>query len=335
MEKMPENQLSEEEKTTSNFFNKMEPVTDTNYDNTFGEYDITPYHDGGCCGEGPVKHVIAFGIDETTRIYENKDCCGNVLTEVRSRPYAKLGSVDIVMRKDLCCCSNNAEVWSVSTDGGPIAPKGETGTYNNPTDKELVKEIAQKLNAKKLERGNIGMLKLHEKNYERLLNISDMVDGLVAEKVGGVAPSSFIMERNAFPQKTYDVQNYREMDCCQPASDYGHSIVLEDDEIEVTKKWPGGVSISRRPYAQLGVVAYIEFNQENKIWHGVEIDAWRVVPKHGKEAELCKELADDLQKRKVARGNIEQLKKAEQISEVVGHLERTLLGLLGKQEVAL
>ena len=58
--------------------------------------------------------------------------------------------------------------------------------------------------------------------------------------------------------------------------------------------------------------------------HAVEVDGIRIQPRLGMETQLCKTIAAELQARKVALGNIGQLKKGEQIRDVVAHVENTL-----------
>ena len=144
--------VASEAEITLGKFDPEQPVSETNYDNSFGEYDISPYQwDIGC---GKMTYKLALGLDETTRLYKTTDCYGNeVQSEVIARPYAQLGSVDVSMENNCCCCG--AEMWMVSTDGGIIAPAGKTGSCCNPTDKALVEEISAKLQERKVLRGLI------------------------------------------------------------------------------------------------------------------------------------------------------------------------------------
>ena len=133
-------------------FDPEQPVSETNYDNSFGEYDISPFQCNIGCGK--MTYKLALGLDETTRIYKTTDCFGNeVQSEVIARPYAQLGSVDVSMQNNCCCCG--AEIWMVSTDGGIVNPAGKTGSCCNPTDKALVEEISAKLQERKVLRGLI------------------------------------------------------------------------------------------------------------------------------------------------------------------------------------
>lgn len=317
-------------------FDPSKPVSADNYDDSHGTYNITPYAPCLCCVE--MKATLALGEDETTRIYINEGCCGEKDNQVRARPYAQLGSVDVSMQNNCCCCG--PEVWMVATDGGEIAPAGKTGNCCNPTDKGLVEEISRKLQERKVLRGNIGLMKLHNANGDKLARISAMVDALVGAKAAGQPPPLAItMARDTFPTVTYDVQNLLEVPCCCRGSEsYATRLTLEDDEVVLTTRTPCSQQNSRRPYAQLGVVTTqeVEAPCQCDLWsgcapvggHAVEIDAWVVTPKLGMETELCKTIATDLQARKVALGNIGQLKKGEQIREVVEHLEVALPSLL-------
>lgn len=307
-------------------------------DNSYGEYDITPYQ-GCCCVCETVRHTLKLGLDETTREYVNESC-GNKNNSVLSRPYAQLGSVDVSMELNCCC----AEIWSVSTDGGIIMPAGKTGNFCVPTDKNLVEEIAAKLNERKVARGNIGLMKLHNANGEELSKVATMLDSIAASRNVAVPPLAITMDRCEFPNKKYDVQNQLEIPrcfCFQICPDsYQTQLLLEEDEVIKVVRKPCSQTSSRRPYAQLGVVSKEDNTQAGDCdlcagckeigGHAVAIDAWQVMPGYGTERALVEEIANELQNRKVALGNIGQLKKAEQIAEVVQHIKQTA-NILGNE----
>lgn len=104
-------------------------------------------------------------------------------------------------------------------------------------------------------------------------------------------------------------------------------------QVNFVTRTPCNQTNSRRPYAQLGAI--VEIDEEAPCQfdcctcepvggHAVEIDGIRVQPKLGMETELCKTITAELQARKVALGNIGQLKKGEQIRDVVAHVETAL-----------
>ena len=66
-------------------FDASQPIGLENYDNSKGEFDITPYN---CDCFMNIKHTLALGENETTRIYINEGC-GEKNNEVRARPYAQ------------------------------------------------------------------------------------------------------------------------------------------------------------------------------------------------------------------------------------------------------
>ncbi len=336
-------------------FDASQPISLENYDNSKGEFDITPYN-CDCCSD--IKHTLALGEDETTRIYINEGCCGEKSNEVRARPYAQLGSVDVSMQNNCCCCG--AEVWMVSTDGGPIAPAGKTGSCCVPTEKALVEQISAQLQELKVARGNIGLMKMHNANGDKLAHVASMLDALAAAKGASAPPCATVMDRTEFPRQTYNVTNWQEVPCCCRGSEqFAYTLVLEDDEARARARARGarraGLAIerrararrqvnfvtrspcsqtnTRRPYAQLGVVVEIDEEApcqcdcctcEPMGGHAVEVDGIRIQPRLGMETQLCKTIAAELQARKVALGNIGQLKKGEQIRDVVAHVENTL-----------
>ncbi|GMH64672.1 hypothetical protein TrRE_jg6839 [Triparma retinervis] len=316
-------------------YDPAKPIGMDNYDKTHGEYDITPWNCEMCV---TMKHKIALGNDETTRIFVNEGCCGEKSNEVRSRPYAQLGSVDVSMYNNCCCCG--AEVWMVSTDGGDIAPAGNTGNCCNPTDKKMVEEISEKLQELKVARGNIGLMKMHNANGDKLAHVANMLDALASAKGVDAPPCSTVMDRTDFPNVTYDVQNWQEVPlCCRGKESYASKLHLEEFEIKFTNRTPCYQTNSRRPYAQLGVVAeqdvevpcaYDCCSCEPVGGHAVEVDGVRVQPRLGMETELCQTIAMELQARKVALGNIGQLQKGEQIRDVVNHAETSLEAIMQK-----
>jgi len=339
-------------------YDPSKPIGIDNYDKTYGEYDITPWN---CDNWVTMQHKIALGKDETTRIYVNEGCCGERSNEVRARPYAQLGSVDVSMvsfgrphsvftstlfshprytpQYNNCCCCG-AEVWMVSTDGGEIAPAGKTGNCCNPTDKKMVEEISKKLQELKVARGNIGLMKMHNANGDKLAHVANMLDALAAAKGVNTPPCSTVMDRTDFPNVTYDVQNWQEVPlCCRGSESYASKLHLEEYEIKFTNRTLCDQTNSRRPYAQLGVVAeqdvevpcaYDCCSCEPMGGHAVEVDGIRVQPRLGMETELCKTIAMELQARKVALGNIGQLQKGEQIRDIVDHAETSLEAIMQK-----
>lgn len=308
-------------------FDPEQPITVDNYDKSFGEYDITPYQ-CPCPLNGTMKYTLALGLDETTRIYKMKDCCGTpIQDQVMARPYAQLGSVDVSMQNTCCCCG--AETWMVSTDGGMINPAGTTGTCCNPTDKAMVEEISAQLQERKVLRGNIGLMKMHSANGDKLVGIAKMVDALGAAKQANLrAPCGIEMERTVFPRTSFDVQNHQEIPICMIClkEKYASTLVLEDDELNFITRNPCAQSNSRRPYAQLGVIVETGADIGDGFdpclcvqvgGYGVQIDGVGYMkPKYGMEKELCRTIAHELQQRKVKLGNIGQLKKGEQIRDV-------------------
>ena len=95
-----------------------------------------------------------------------------------------------------------------------------------------------------------------------------------------------------------------------------HSLVLEADEAVYTQNNCCQNSVERRPYAQLGDVQHIKCCL---CLRGVKTDlggegkggSMPISPGCGCSDDLVQEIAEELQRRKVGRGNIAQLRQQE------------------------
>jgi hypothetical protein len=130
------------------------------------------------------------------------------------------------------------------------------------------------------------------------------------------------------------------------------TLKLEDEEAVLEKKGPLSFTQQRRPYAQLGSVTVVtdtpqgccdcvpgcdpnfDYCAWEKVGHRrVACDAWTITPGFENDEELVQEIADELQNRKVGRGNIAQLENAERSARVVRHLKANMSSLMESMEV--
>lgn len=104
--------------------------------------------------------------------------------------------------------------------------------------------------------------------------------------------------------------------CCPCIVTANHRLVLEEDEAVLYKSNICSSSVERRPYAQLGDVQHMKclgclrgvatnMNEEQKGGHIPISPGW------GCDDRRVKEIVDELQARKVGRGNIAQLRQQE------------------------
>lgn len=129
------------------------------------------------------------------------------------------------------------------------------------------------------------------------------------------------------------------------------TLKLEQEEAVLETKTAWSFTQQRRPYAQLGSVNLITddpqvcchcfINDPNydycameKIgYRRVAVDAWSLNPGFEVDEQMIQEIADELQDRKVARGNIAQLEEAERSARVLKHLKANLSSLMKTMKV--
>ena len=125
-----------------------------------------------CCGLfwtfgiiGWTKKVLTLEEDEAVLKTDNL-CCHNI----QKRPYAQLGSVD--SNNSCGCC------WAVKSDLTPAESCIQPGCG---CEKDLVKEIIDELQARKVGRGNIAQLKAHEQLAARVDHMHIKIDAILKQ----------------------------------------------------------------------------------------------------------------------------------------------------------
>ena len=111
---------------------------------------------------------LHLGEEEVT--LTKKDFCA---TSTMRMPYVQLGSVDV---ETICCGS----CFNVETDGGIIQPKCGC-------DKDLVDEISEDLQNRKVTRGNIAQVRMQENLMIEVIKLGVQLDQ-IARKEGVVYP---------------------------------------------------------------------------------------------------------------------------------------------------
>ena len=108
----------------------------------------------------------------------------------------------------------------------------------------------------------------------------------------------------------------------------------------------------RRPYAQLGSVNLTtnkpelrcscccddpnyDYCAQKKIGHNrIAVDAWAITPGFEDNETMIREIVDELQNRKVSRGNIAQIEEAERSAKVCEQLKSNVASLMKSLKVA-
>lgn len=261
------------------------------------------------CTCGPTKSEIVLEPEQMV-FTETTNCSKNVVR----KPYAQLGVVDEAI---ICCCCT-------SVNG--ICP-GYCCSH------DLVREIAHELQARKVGRGNIAQLRNQENTMIKAIETDIRTDVLLHNQKLDFPPSQETMVSIYGPSpptlpaanatlgkcihyepsqlletKHYDITNTcARLLCCNLTV----SLELNDEEAIFRQQSCCAASTGREPYAQLGSV------EPASLFCGlcgnIQTDRNVVCPGCGCDHALLKELADELQHRKVTRGNIAQIKQQENL----------------------
>lgn len=247
----------------------------------------------------------------------------NCISEnVNSMPYAQISSVD----EDRCCyCCRGVN--------GIIPGCGCQG--------EKVADLAHELQQRKVKRGDIAQLRNQENTMLNALELSVRTSS-VLKKLGVEYPPSQETMASEYGrgftlpgategywgeevhlglseqqgEKDYSVTNYLES-CCICLRSLGlagwqtQRLHLGEEEVTLTKQDFCATSTMRMPYAQLGSVE-VETICCGSCFN-VETDGGIIQPKCGCDKDLVDEISEDLQTRKVTRGNIAQVRMQENL----------------------
>ena len=138
----------------------------------------------------------------------------------------------------------------------------------------------------------------------------------------------------SFELKEYDVTSNWEAGCglCCTCCIIGWTttkLTLDPDEAVLKKDNSCCHSVQKRPYAQLG---HVDSNQACGCCWGVTSDLTgyegEISPGCGCSEGLVKEIIEELQARKLGRGNVAQLKAQEQLAARVDHMDAKLDAIL-------
>ena len=174
------------------------------------------------------------------------DCCGGTHVHSLQRPYAHLGKVNV--NRQYCF------KWSVNTDTDVLSP-------GCGCDRQVVEDIAEALQERKVARGNIEIMRLHEALGVDLDSISTLLDAILVDRKikSSVSASSGRPVAVKRDHISYDVSSLQDQcgGACAPMF-WTTTVILEEDEIIKRDEDCCGQSDSRRPYAQLGAVYKVD-----------------------------------------------------------------------------
>lgn len=285
------------------------------------EYDVT-----NCCQVLTcTRKDLKLGPDEAEMT--TKQCItGSVVTT--QVPYANIDSVDAVNTCGCCAVLNAGELTQPpgSVEGGqPVSP-------GCGCSKDLVEAIRTDLQQRIDIRGNLGQMKQLEKMMSKYGDLAAelplILDELGADTAyppsqetmmqvygaGGsaVPPATTIPHAapsQAFETKRYNVRNEFQncaslySSCCL-AGCTRKELVLEPEQVVMKTSNNCMTSIERKPYAQLGSV-----DEASCCFCCISVNG--LYPGFGCSRGKVREIARELQARKVGRGNIAQLRNQE------------------------
>ncbi|CAK9066211.1 unnamed protein product [Durusdinium trenchii] len=238
------------------------------------------------------------------------NCCSSI----DRKPYAQLRAVD---EEIVCCCCHMVN--------------GMVPGWCGDTDR--VRDIAQELQARKVGRGNIAQLRNQENTMIKALEADIRMDILLKNQGVAYPPSQETMQAvygpnppqlpsagaqrgeamhlsasEQMPQRSFNITNACDFVCCCCMTT---NLELNDEEAIFRQKSCCLKSVRREPYAQLGSV------EPARLCFGacvnVHTDQNMVCPGCGCNQRLTQEISDELQHRKVKRGNIAQIRQQENL----------------------
>lgn len=232
----------------------------------------------------------------------------NISEAINKMPYAMMGAVD----EGVCCGLRQVNgimpAWGCSAD--------------------LVKEISEELQARKVGRGNIAQLRNQENTMYKALELDVRTD-LLMRNIGVVYPPTQATMTSIYgaspprlpsdeaergsgihikASERLDTRSWMVTNCCENLCCQTTQLELDDEEAVTRTTGPCCKNIRREPYAQMGSVEKVE---TCKVCVNVSTDSATINPNFGCARELVDEIAGELQFRKVTRGNIAQIKQQE------------------------
>jgi len=288
---------------------------------TFGttNYDVTSCAQTCAC----TSRLLELGPDEAS-LTTRQSITGSVM--MAKTPYANIESVDAI---SACCCLSLLTAGELTKPPGkPIDEAIQPGCGCNAA---LIEQIRADLQARVEVRGNQGQIKQLEKMMSKFHDLAAELP-LILDKIGadtsyppkqetmssvyGSTPpdlSNLAVAPHAAPStnmpvKEYNVRN-ETVNClsfvnsCGLAGCITHTLTLEPEQAVIRFSNTCSSSVERKPYAQLGSVdEYICC-----CLHSVN----GMAPGCCGNRSTVKEIAEELQARKVGRGNIAQLRNQE------------------------
>lgn len=256
------------------------------------------------------------GCTKTTMILKEEEIqtelSNNCTQSVNRTPYAQLGGVS----QSTCC--------GLHSVNGMMPGLGCSA--------DVVKEIADELQERKVKRGNIAQLRNQENTMYKAVEMDVRTDILMKKlavayppeqdtmnQLYGANPPSLpsneaergsgihIQASERLGTRSWTTTNWADMVCCCCTQT---SLTVDDEEFVVERVGPLCTGKDRRPYAQMGSV---EKTDACCCCRNVTTDTQIFSPGCGCATDLVEDIGNELQFRKVTRGNIAQIKQQENL----------------------
>jgi|Transcript_124576 hypothetical protein len=291
-------------------------------------FDMTNWIEMLC---GCVKKDLVLDREEATLTIT--DLCNS---RTQKREYAQLGSVE---RKKGCFCC-----YAVTSDLGALSP-------GLGCDKTKVEACKASMTERMIQRGNVGQIQKQERMLKQVGELYKELPKLAESFHCEFPPGQTTMEKNcgakapsvkdappdevndiAARKEPIDVTNTCESICgllctCGIQGLTTQKVTLEDAHIVIKTKNNCDDSEVKLPYAQLGSV---DMNKSCCCCWGVN----DFVPGCGCSKALVEDLHNELQARKVKRGNIAQVKQLEKMQWQSFVMDSCALDIVEKEGMA-
>jgi len=255
--------------------------------------------------------------------------CFGMNTIVSQREYGQLGFVE--KQKNCVCC------FQVASDLSPIPGEGNISPGCPCTNRTQVTSIVQELRERMAARGQVGQIRKQEK---MLKMINDFKPNLleVGKKVGASAPPQLqVMTEQGqevsqqVEKKDYDITNTIDscLNCvctCGVAGCTTETMSLHEDDLFIITKNNLDDSNMKMPYAEMDSV---DVQKSCCCCWSVNESS----PGFGCNRALVEEIAEDLQQRKLKRGNIAHLKQLRNMQGTAAGLDALAEDILKREGI--
>ena len=265
-------------------------------------YDVTNQFESCClfihfpCAGWLSKKLV---LEDQEAVLRQKNLC---CKSTKRMPYAQLGNV---MTMEVCCgCT------AVGSELAPIDEENGGGGISPGCgcDKEMCKRIENEMQQRKLLRGNVAQVNKLEHMGNKIGEVAYGIDALLT-KYG--VPHEPEQSLNSGLDNFFGTKEFNNLACCcESLFCVSHRLVLDKEESIHFYSDCCTNAVSKREYAQLG---YVGRSKNCFCCRAVSSDAGSFTPGCGCNRTLVNEVVEELQARKIARGNVGQIREQERL----------------------